>query len=69
MSEIIDDIKTQTIEITSNLGLNLSANNPRIKHTGSGTITIETISSNDSALVLSAPNGGIEILWIDIYLS
>jgi len=62
MSEIIDDIKTQTIEITSNLGLNLSANNPRIKHTGSGTITIETISSNDSALVLSAPNGGIEIL-------
>ena len=48
MAEIVDDIKTQAIEIVNDLGLNLSSNNPRIKHVGTGSLTLETTSSLDT---------------------
>ncbi len=62
MSEIVEDIKSQAIEIVNDLGLNFSSNNPRIKHTGDGSLTIETTSSQETALEISVPNGGIDMI-------
>ncbi len=62
MSEIVEDIKSQAIEIINDLGLNFSSNNPRIKHTGDGSLTIETTSSQETALEISVQNGGIDMV-------
>ena len=49
MSEIVYDSKLGNIELVNNLGLTLSGTSPRIKHTGTGTVTF------------SSPSGGIDI--------
>ncbi len=41
MSEIVNDLKLSTLEISSSLGLNLSGDSARIKHTGDFGLTIE----------------------------
>ncbi len=40
MSEIVDDLKIANIEISGDLGLNLSSENARIKHTGEGLLEL-----------------------------
>ncbi len=42
MKIIEEDKKVSTIEVASDSGLQLSSDNPTIKHTGSGTLTLET---------------------------
>jgi hypothetical protein len=61
MSEITNDIKTNTIEVNSKLGLNFSSYDSRLKHTGQGILTIQSDSSHENAINLSAPYGGINI--------
>lgn len=68
-SEFVHDAKHTTIELTSDLGLSFSGTNPRIKHTGSGTFTIQSTigkinvtsgsSASDSLNLDSA--GGIDM--------
>ena len=41
MSEIVNDLKISTLEITSTLGLNLTGDSARIKHEGPEGLTIE----------------------------
>jgi microcystin-dependent protein len=57
MAEIVDDLKVTLIEITSDSGLNLSGDNPRIKHTGNGCLTIESTSDAAPALKMTSPGG------------
>jgi microcystin-dependent protein len=69
MSEVVHDSKLTTLELTSDSGLNFSGNNPRIKHTGTGTFSIQSVvgkinintgnTSDDSLSFDSA--GGIEL--------
>jgi hypothetical protein len=61
MSDIVDDIKIKIAEITGSLGLNLTADDSRIKHNGSGVFTIQSNSTAGNALNFYAPNGGINI--------
>ncbi len=61
MSEIVDDIKIQNVEVTGDLGLSLTSENPRIKHSGNGSLTIQSNSTQENALNIIAPNGGINI--------
>ena len=61
-SEISEDIKVSTIEITNNTGLNLSDYNARLKHTGNGIFTITTVSDKTTALNLETPSGGIQLI-------
>ena len=42
MAEILEDIKTSIIEVTDDLGINLTANNPQILHSGTGIFTIQS---------------------------
>lgn len=42
MLEIVRDMKYTNIELTSDLGLTFSGNDPRLRHTGTGTFTIES---------------------------
>lgn len=44
MSEIVNDAKHTMIELTDSTGISLSGTNSRIKHTGSGVLTIESPS-------------------------
>jgi microcystin-dependent protein len=60
MADIVDDLKVTLIEITSDSGINLSGDNPRIKHTGDGCLTVQSTSSAEPALKMTAP-GGFEI--------
>lgn len=69
MSEVVYDMKYTNIELTSDLGLTFSGDNPRLRHSGTGTFTIEStqgkinISSGsdaDDSLNLDS-NGGIDI--------
>jgi hypothetical protein len=71
MSEIIDDLKISNVEITNELGINLTSDTSRIKHTGndelnissSGEITIRTETkngNNDNDINLYAGSGGTE---------
>ncbi len=56
MAEIVDDLKISNVEITNSLGINLTSDFTRIKHTGndelnissSGEINIRTEKKNDS---------------------
>jgi hypothetical protein len=58
MSEIVNDLKLSTLEISSPLGLNLSGDNARIKHTGSSGLTIEPHHNPDvPASVVTAQFG------------
>ena len=61
MAEIIEDIKISILEVTDDLGINFTSDNPQILHTGAGSLTMETTSEVSDALTLSAPNGGIVI--------
>ena len=69
MSEIVEDIKTQNIEVTSELGVTFSAENANIEHTGTGVLEIEseggiliqTESEAIDSLKLEAEEGGILI--------
>jgi fibronectin-binding autotransporter adhesin len=69
MSEVVYDDKFTTIELSSDLGLNFSSSDPRIKHTGTGTFTIESTigkinitsgSTADDSLNLDSA-GGIDL--------
>jgi microcystin-dependent protein len=69
MSEINKDEKYTLIELTTDSGLNFSSDNPRIKHTGTGTFTIQSTqgklnlssgSTADDSLNLDSA-GGIDI--------
>jgi microcystin-dependent protein len=69
MSEINRDQKYTLIELTTDSGLNFSSNNPRIKHTGTGTFTIQSTqgkinitsgSTADDSLNLDSA-GGLDI--------
>ena len=40
MSEILQDAQFTNVNLTSNLGLNMSGNAPRIKHNGAGTFNL-----------------------------
>jgi hypothetical protein len=42
MSEIVGDAKNTNIELTDASGVTLSGTNSRVKHTGSGTFTIDS---------------------------
>jgi hypothetical protein len=68
MSEIVDDFKISNVEITNELGINLTSDTSRIKHTGndvfnitsSGEINIRTENKNggnDCDINLYAGNG------------
>lgn len=69
MSEIVRDVKCTNIEITSDLGLTFYGNNPRLRHTGTGTFTIDSTQgkinissgSNASDSLNLDSNGGIDI--------
>jgi microcystin-dependent protein len=54
---VYDDEKVSLIEIMSDSGINLSSNNPRIKHTGNGCLTIQSTSVTEPALQMTAPGG------------
>jgi microcystin-dependent protein len=43
MAEVVHDLKLTTLELTTDSGLNFSGNNPRIKHTGTGTFTVQSV--------------------------
>lgn len=60
-TEIIDDIKVSTIEISSESGLNLSNYDARLKHTGAGTFTLTSTSLLDNAISIYLPNGGLDV--------
>ena len=40
MSEIVDDLKISNVEITNELGINLTSDTSRIKHTGNDFLNI-----------------------------
>lgn len=69
MSEIVRDMKYTNIELTSDLGLTFSGANPRLKHTGTGTFTIEStvgkinlVTGSDASDSLNIDSsGGIDI--------
>ena len=42
MSEIVDDLKISNVEITNELGINLTSDTCRIKHTGNGRLTFSS---------------------------
>jgi hypothetical protein len=41
MSEIVYDERYSTVEVSTDLGINFSSDNPRLKHTGTGTFTLQ----------------------------
>ena len=47
MSELVDDLKITTVEIITDLGLNFTSDNPRILHTGDGTLTVSSVGTID----------------------
>jgi microcystin-dependent protein len=55
--DVYDDEKVLLIEIMSDSGINLSSNDPRIKHTGDGCLTIQSTSVSEPALQMTAPGG------------
>lgn len=55
--DVYDDEKVSLIEIMSDSGINLSSENPRIKHTGDGCLTIQSTSVTEPALQMTAPGG------------
>jgi hypothetical protein len=70
MSEIANDVKFSTVEIVSNLGLNFSSNDTRIKHTGTGELTMSSTTgdltfsaggSSSNTMTINAVSGGIDI--------
>jgi len=64
MSEIVYDEKLTTLELVSDLGLNLPANNPRIKHTGTGTLLVQ---STIGKINLSSGSTAEDSLNLDSY--
>lgn len=60
-SEIVDDIRVATIEISNESGINLSNYNSRLKHTGEGSFTLTSTSSQDNAISIDLPNGGLDV--------
>jgi microcystin-dependent protein len=42
MAEVVHDLKLTNLELTTDIGLNFSGDNPRVKHTGTGTFTIKS---------------------------
>ena len=58
MSEILYDAKYTNIDINSTLGLNLTGNNSRVKHTGSGTLSLQSVSGQ--ILIKAGWNSGAE---------
>jgi hypothetical protein len=58
MSEIVNDLKLANLEISSPLGINLSNQEARIKHTGSGALTISSYGA-----------GAINGIHIDSFLT
>jgi hypothetical protein len=57
MSEIVHDSKLGNMELSNNLGLTLSSESPRIKHIGTGALTV---SSQIGDVVINA-NGNVSI--------
>lgn len=57
MSEIYYDIKYSTVEVGSSLGLNLTSNSSRIKHTGSDTFNIQSTAGHISVQTTDTTNG------------
>lgn len=55
--DLYDDVKVTLIEIMSDSGINMSSDNPRIKHTGDGCLTIQSTSIAEPALQMTAPGG------------
>jgi microcystin-dependent protein len=55
--DVYDDEKVSLIEIMSDSGINLSSDDPRIKHTGDGCLTIQSTSVYEPALQMTAPGG------------
>ena len=60
-SEIVDDIRVATIEIANESGLNLSSYDSRLKHTGGGSFILTSTSSEDDAISIYLPNGGLDV--------
>ncbi len=58
MSEIVNDLKLSTLEISSPLGLNFSGDNARIKHTGNTGLTIEPHHNSAVPAALVTSNFG-----------
>lgn len=54
MSEIVNDSKLGTIELSNALGVNLSSTSSRVKHTGTGTLTVS--SAGDMAITSGSSN-------------
>ena len=67
MSEIDDDLKISHLELSNNLGLTLTGNNPLIKHSGDGDLNILSnngdirINSNNGDTRINSNNGDIRI--------
>lgn len=57
MSEIFYDGKYSNIELNNSLGLNLTSDNTRIKHIGTGTLTIESTQGDISLQTTDIING------------
>ncbi len=60
-SEINDDLNISTIEISDELGINLTSDNTRIKHDGEGELIITSTSSSDNAVSICLPDGGMDV--------
>jgi microcystin-dependent protein len=60
-TEIVDDIRVATIEISNESGINLSNYNSRLKHTGGGSLILTSTSSQDNAISIDLPNGGLDV--------
>jgi microcystin-dependent protein len=71
MSELSYDNKFTTVELVSDLGLNLPSNNPRIKHTGNGLLNIDStngeiaLTSNNNRAITVETDGTVGINTYD----
>ena len=62
MSEIVDDLKVANVEVTSNLGLRLSGDEPEIKTTQTDaplTVTAGSIDLDSNSVRIGNSNGSI----------
>ena len=61
MAEIFDDLKISNVEINSNLGINLTPENSRIKHTGTGIVEL----SSNGTILLKSGDSNVEDSYFD----
>lgn len=61
MSEIVEDLKLSTLEITTGLGINFSATDGNITHHGEGDINMNVMQEN-SDIILTTTDTGVVVV-------